>query len=35
MAAITLKGNACNTSGDLPSVGSEAPDFKLVGAGLE
>ena len=34
MAAITLKGNACNTCGDLPAVGGDAPDFKLVGADL-
>ncbi|MES9966328.1 MAG: thiol peroxidase [Sedimenticola sp.] len=34
MAAITLKGNACNTSGDLPSVGSAAPQFTLVGGDL-
>lgn len=30
MAQITLKGNACNTSGNLPAVGSAAPDFTLV-----
>lgn len=30
MATITLKGNAVHTSGDLPVVGSQAPDFKLV-----
>jgi thiol peroxidase len=30
MAKITLKGNAINTNGDLPAVGSKAPDFKLV-----
>jgi thiol peroxidase len=30
MAAITLQGNACNTNGELPSVGSKAPDFHLV-----
>lgn len=34
MAQITLKGNACNTSGDLPAVGTAAPDFKLVAADL-
>ncbi|MES9875009.1 MAG: thiol peroxidase [Candidatus Sedimenticola sp. 6PFRAG7] len=34
MAAITLKGNACNTSGDLPAVGSAAPEFTLVGGDL-
>ena len=30
MARITLKGNPINTSGNLPSVGSKAPDFKLT-----
>lgn len=30
MAQITLKGNPINTSGDLPAVGSKAPDFKLT-----
>jgi thioredoxin-dependent peroxiredoxin len=30
MAKITLKGNSVNTVGDLPKVGSKAPDFKLV-----
>ncbi len=30
MAAITLKGNPCNTSGDLPSAGSSAPEFTLI-----
>jgi len=30
MARITLKGNPVNTIGDLPKVGSKAPDFKLV-----
>lgn len=30
MAKITLKGNAINTIGELPKVGSKAPDFKLV-----
>lgn len=30
MATITLKGNPLHTSGDLPSVGSTAPDFTLV-----
>lgn len=34
MAAITLKGNACNTNGDLPAVGSAAPEFTLVGGDL-
>lgn len=30
MAKITFKGNAVNTSGELPSVGSTAPEFALV-----
>ena len=30
MAQITLKGNAINTSGNLPEVGSQAKDFSLV-----
>ncbi|MCG8701436.1 MAG: thiol peroxidase [Bacteroidales bacterium] len=30
MASITLKGNSINTLGDLPSTGSEAPNFELV-----
>ena len=30
MATITLQGNPVETSGDLPAVGSQAPDFKLV-----
>jgi thiol peroxidase len=30
MAKITLQGNECNTSGELPAVGSAAPDFHLV-----
>jgi len=34
MAKITLKGNPVNTSGDLPSIGSKAPDFSLVKSDL-
>ena len=30
MASITLGGNPINTSGSLPNIGSNAPDFKLV-----
>ncbi len=30
MAKITLKGNPINTCGELPAVGSTAPDFVLV-----
>ena len=35
MARVTLKGNPFETSGDLPAVGSQAPDFRLVGADLQ
>jgi thiol peroxidase len=34
MATITLKGNPIHTSGDLPAVGSTAPDFSLVKTNL-
>lgn len=34
MATVTFKGNSVKTNGQLPAVGSVAPDFKLVGAGL-
>ncbi len=30
MATITFQGKAIHTCGDLPAVGSRAPDFKLV-----
>jgi thiol peroxidase len=30
MAAITLEGNPVNTNGELPEVGSTAPDFTLT-----
>lgn len=30
MAKVTLNGNVFNTSGELPAVGSMAPDFHLV-----
>ena len=30
MAKITLQGNAINTIGNLPAVGTEAPNFELV-----
>lgn len=35
MAQITLKGSPCNTNGDLPAVGSTAPDFTLVANDLK
>ncbi len=34
MAAITLQGNPIHTNADLPAVGEQAPDFKLVGKDL-
>lgn len=34
MATITLKGNTIHTIGDLPSVGSKAPEFELVKSDL-
>jgi thiol peroxidase len=34
MAQITFKGNPIHTCGDLPAVGSTAPDFSLVAADL-
>lgn len=34
MASITLGGNPVNTSGELPKVGSKAPEFKLVNKDL-
>ena len=30
MATITFQGKPVHTSGDLPAVGTQAPDFKLV-----
>jgi thiol peroxidase len=30
MTQVTLKGNATSIKGDLPSIGSKAPDFKFV-----
>jgi thioredoxin-dependent peroxiredoxin len=34
MASITLGGNPVHTSGELPKVGSKAPNFKLVNTDL-
>ena len=34
MATITLKGNEIHTNGELPAIGSQAADFKLVDAEL-
>ena len=35
MANITLSGKPCHTSGELPAVGSTAPNFRLVTTDLE
>ena len=35
MAEITLRGNKCHTSGELPKVGSKAPDFRLTDKDLK
>ena len=35
MAQVTLKGNPIHTNGDLPAVGSKAPDFKLTAGDLK
>lgn len=34
MAEITFKGNPIHTVGELPAVGSKAPDFELTGTDL-
>lgn len=34
MATITLKGNAIHTNGELPTTGSKAIEFSLVGTDL-
>ncbi|HPQ95784.1 MAG: thiol peroxidase [Thiothrix sp.] len=34
MATITLQGNPIQTLGELPAVGSKAPDFNLTGTDL-
>lgn len=35
MAQVTLKGNPIHTNGDLPAVGSKAPEFKLTSGELK
>ena len=35
MAILTLQGNEINTNGELPKVGSNAPDFVLVNFEME
>ena len=32
---MTLKGNPIHTTGDLPAVGAQAPDFRLTGGDLK
>ncbi|WP_347925639.1 thiol peroxidase [Pontimicrobium sp. SW4] len=34
MAEVSLKGNAIHTLGDIPQVGTKAPDFELAAANL-
>lgn len=34
MATVTIGGEPANTNGDLPAVGSHAPEFTLVGGDL-
>ena len=34
MASVTLGGNPVHTNGDLPAIGSTAPEFSLVGGDL-
>ncbi|GAA3605226.1 thiol peroxidase [Flavivirga amylovorans] len=34
MATVTLKGNSIETSGNLPEIGSSAPDFTLTATDL-
>ncbi len=34
MATVTLGGNPISTAGDLPAVGTKAPDFSLTGGDL-
>jgi thiol peroxidase len=34
MTSITLQGNEIHTNGDIPTVGSKAPDFVLVDSDL-
>ncbi len=35
MATVKFKGTDVHTNGQLPAVGSQVPDFKLVGSGLQ
>jgi thioredoxin-dependent peroxiredoxin len=35
MSQITLKGNACQTCGELPAIGTITPEFKLTKSDLQ
>ncbi len=35
MATVTLQGNEIHTNGDLPAVGTTAPDFRLTNGDLQ
>ncbi len=35
MATVTLRGNEIETCGELPAIGSKAPDFQLVSSALQ
>ncbi len=35
MATVSLQGNELHTNGDLPAIGSDAPDFLLVNGDLK
>ena len=35
MAITNFKGNEVHTNGTLPTVGAQAPEFSIVGAGLQ
>ena len=35
MATVTIGGNEVHTSGELPEIGSQAPDFSLTNAKLQ
>ena len=35
MAEITLGGNPINTSGNLPEIGTNAPEFELTNTDLK
>jgi thiol peroxidase len=35
MARVTLQGNPIETSGELPEIGGQAPDFRLVNGDMQ